>query len=170
MRACVCASMRFFCFLVKRKENRTNESGCWGKKENFDTSSHGAHICNAAYVHQLQLTFYLSELPITRISWFFFSLAAVDYSSKFMLTSTHVYIYIYIYTCPLIHNNNERYQKWFFPGIRDRIIFTFRKNFQHALDILFATVHHTKRRNISSLLIIRIREPALNRVKDRKES
>lgn len=135
-----------FCFLFKRNENRVYGRAVVGvtveKKEFRHVVAYSTHICNAVYVHQLQLTFYLSELPITRTSWFFFSLTAVD-SSKFMLTSTYILLLLYIYTFVHAYNNNERYQKWFFSGgFAQSILLVSRKTF-NMLSETTAAEHET---------------------------
>jgi len=98
-----------FCFLFKRNENsgaRWFRGGgiagwwvrwwwWWKKKEFRHVVAYSTHICNAAYVHQLQLTFYLSELPITRTSWFFFHSQQSTLQSLCWLLRIYYYIYVH---------------------------------------------------------------------------
>lgn len=133
-------------------EVRRRGGGIQGK--NSDTSSHtnkihtrarthvslygGSSICSADGVHQLQLTFYLSELPITRrepLNVFFLSLFALSARSTLLrlllyrLNSTRIIQVIYTYVRACVDrrhttNNNERArsplrprQKWFLPAV-----------------------------------------------------
>lgn len=65
-----------------------------GKKKEFRhvvAYSTFTRICNVAHVHQLQLTFYLSELPITRTSWFFFNQQQLTLRSlHWLLHTVHI--------------------------------------------------------------------------------
>jgi len=114
-RVCVCMFSTVFVFYLKGM--KTGGARWWGsgmvgllfvdgwggggggvvmmeKKEFRHVVAYSTHICNAAYVHQLQLTFYLSELPITRTSWFFFHSQQSTLQSLCWLLRIYYYIYV----------------------------------------------------------------------------
>jgi len=134
---CVCVYVFYgFCFLFKRNEKQgvhgSRVAGWWDcelvmvgpwwrrwwKKKNSDTSSHIVHtfVTRPTFINYNWRFIYLSCQSQEPLDFFF------TRSSRLFKVYVDFYVYIIIYTFAHAYNNNERYQKWFFRGIRPRCI------------------------------------------------